>query len=305
MSKQPFLPLFFGDLLASTAAWDGEERSLYILLLAYQWTSGPLPKDPKRIARMCQYEWKKFQALWAVVGAKFVDSDDGLINLRLEEHREKSERISKINEERAKAGAAKRWGNAPSNAPSTNNGDAPSNAQSNAAPDAIHPIPSHTQELRTRIKNPEVSHRNATPPEFEEVRQLYPKRGGGQRWPAAEKAYRARLAEGHTHAEMIAGVKRYAEFNTAAGKTGTEYVQMASTFFGQNKSFLEPWAPPRPPPDTRQLSAVERVKLANGTGAKRDERVVSEQNGQGIYDLDRLGGDVRQPLHEGIRRLGT
>lgn len=305
MSKQPFLPLFFGDLLASTAAWDGEERAFYILLLAYQWTSGPLPKDPKRIARMCQYEWKKFSALWGMVGAKFVEQDDGLVNLRLEEHREKSERISKQNEERARNAASKRWKDASSNAPSTSSSDAPSNAQRSAAPDAIHPIPSHTPELKPRIKPHEVSHRNATPPEFDEIRRLYPKRGGGQRWPAAEKAYIARLAEGHTHAEMIAGVRRYADFNTAAGKTGTEFVQMASTFFGPNKSFLEPWTPPKPPPDTRQLSTVERVRLANGNGAKHDERVVSEQNGKNIFDLDSLDGDVRQPVHSGLRRLGS
>lgn len=102
MTKQPFLPLFFGDLLASTATWEGEERALYILLLAYQWTAGPIPQDPKRIARMCQYESKEFMRLWKTVGQKFVEHGDGLINVRLEEHRQKAKEISA---KRALAGA--------------------------------------------------------------------------------------------------------------------------------------------------------------------------------------------------------
>ena len=77
MSKQPFLPLFFGDFLASTAAWEGEERALYLLLLAYQWTSGPLPADPKRLARMCQYEPRAFAKLWPTVAPKFEAAEGG------------------------------------------------------------------------------------------------------------------------------------------------------------------------------------------------------------------------------------
>lgn len=94
MSTQPFLPLFFGDLLASTPTWEGEERALYIVLLAYQWTAGALPKDPKKIARMCQYEQKTFSRLWPVVSKKFVDGGDGLVNPRLEEHRDRASEIS-------------------------------------------------------------------------------------------------------------------------------------------------------------------------------------------------------------------
>lgn len=145
MSKQPFLPLFFGDFLASTAAWEGEERALYMLLLAYQWTSGPLPAEPKRLARMCQYDPKAFAKLWPTVAPKFDATDAGLVNRRLEEHRAKSERISKVNEERARGAASKRWRDAPSIAPSI----APSNAPSIAGPDAIHPIPSHPAVLPT------------------------------------------------------------------------------------------------------------------------------------------------------------
>lgn len=62
--------------------------------------------------------------------------------------------------------------------------------------------------------------------------------------------------------------------------------------------------PPKQPEQPRPLSTVERVRQANGV--HRDDRVVAEQrNGSSFDDLDLLGGDVRQPLHAGIRRLGS
>jgi uncharacterized protein YdaU (DUF1376 family) len=104
LSTQPFLPLFFGDLLAATPTWEGEERALYVLLLAYQWTAGPLPTDPKRIAKMCQYDTKTFTKLWVVVGRKFSETDAGLLNERLEQHRERSKAIGEIRSEFGKLG---------------------------------------------------------------------------------------------------------------------------------------------------------------------------------------------------------
>jgi hypothetical protein len=142
-------------------------------------------------------------------------------------------------------------------------------------------------------------------PEFEELQTIYPKRAGSQRWDDARKHYRARRREGHAAETIIAGVRRYAEFARVTGKERTEVIQQAATFLGTNCGFLETWAIPRAPPDQRPMSAVDRVRLANGE-AKRDERVVSEQrNGQGFGDLDVLGGDVREPVNSGLRRLGS
>lgn len=109
MSTQPFLPLFFGDLLAATPTWEGEARALYVLLLAYQWTAGPLPAEPKKIAKMCQYDTKTFTRLWVTVGKKFVETDGGLVNPRLEEHRVKAKEISGKRANAGAKGAAKRW----------------------------------------------------------------------------------------------------------------------------------------------------------------------------------------------------
>jgi hypothetical protein len=76
---------------------------------------------------------------------------------------------------------------------------------------------------------------------FARIREVYPKRSGSHRWQDAEKHFRARLREGHTAEEILAGVERYAAFVRADGTEGSSYVQQAATFLGTNKGFLEPW----------------------------------------------------------------
>jgi hypothetical protein len=129
---------------------------------------------------------------------------------------------------------------------------------------------------------------------FDEIRLAYPKRGGSQKWSDAERAYNARLAEGHTHEEILSGCERYNRFLTATGKVNTEFVQQAATFLGRNKGFTELWQPPAVVKDVRQMSAVERVQLATERlRSERNERVVSEQTGSGFESLEQLMRDVR------------
>jgi hypothetical protein len=129
---------------------------------------------------------------------------------------------------------------------------------------------------------------------FDEIKLAYPKRGGSLKWPDAERAYNARLAEGHTHEEILAGCERYNRFVTATGKVNTEFVQQAATFLGRNKGFTELWQPPAIVKDVRQMSAVERVQLATERlRSERNERVVSEQTGSGFESLEQLMRDVR------------
>lgn len=153
-AKLPFLPLFFGDLLASTALWSGEERALYVLLLAYQWTAGPIPKEPEKLARMTQYDPKRFKILWKTVGEKFSTTGAGLVNSRLEQHRVKAQQVSERNQERAKTAAEHRW--------ASHRGDAQSNAPSIAAQNAIQSNPSYpNQEKESEDQNGPSRNRKA------------------------------------------------------------------------------------------------------------------------------------------------
>lgn len=90
---------------------------------------------------------------------------------------------------------------------------------------------------------------------------VYPDRAGDQGWRKAQRAGHARLAEGHTADEFIAGAKRYAAFCESQGKTGTEYVKQACTFLGPDKPFLLPWTIPPNKAEVRQnrnISASEQ-----------------------------------------------
>lgn len=83
-----------------------------------------------------------------------------------------------------------------------------------------------------------------SPEGFDAAKSSYPKRDGGQNWRQAQKAWNARVAEGHTVAELTAGTLAYAGYIRRTGKEGTVYVKQAATFFGPDKHFLADWGPP-------------------------------------------------------------
>jgi uncharacterized protein YdaU (DUF1376 family) len=100
--NQPFLPFFVGDFLGATVLWEGEERALYMLMLAYQWSGGALPADLEKLSRALAYPHKKFMSLWLRVGTKFTVNGSVLLNERLELHRAKTVELSAA---RANAGS--------------------------------------------------------------------------------------------------------------------------------------------------------------------------------------------------------
>lgn len=108
--REAFLPLFFGDFLAATAEWEGEDRSLYLLLLGYQWSLGSLPADMRKLAKVVCYDEKTFKKHWPTVSKKFNEKNGRLYNERLEDHRKKSVELSGKNSNSGKKGAEARWG---------------------------------------------------------------------------------------------------------------------------------------------------------------------------------------------------
>lgn len=252
MSKQPFLPLFFGDLLASTAAWDGEERALYVLLLAYQWTSGPLPADPKRVAKMAQYDTKTFLRLWAVVGTKFPQGPDGLANPRLEEHRAKSQQLAS---KRAEIG--RRGGEASGQARAKQQ---PTKSEANASglleqKRTIHPIPSHpiAESLSQQSDRTYSGSENARAKElvsretFIAIQSQYP--AGIYRqadWILAERTIGKLMDDGERPGSLIAAAADYAVQQKCKGSLGTQFVLNPAKFYGSDA-----WRGPFPIPKTK------------------------------------------------------
>jgi hypothetical protein len=114
-------------------------------------------------------------------------------------------------------------------------------------PDSLNLIPdSLSTDTQGDARVPGVN--KDEPSGFSECWSSYPKRGGGNSRAEALKAYRARLKAGVLHADLLAGVKRYAAYIRGTGKEGTAYVKQAATFFGTGEHWREAWALPTDAP---------------------------------------------------------
>jgi len=80
--------------------------------------------------------------------------------------------------------------------------------------------------------------------EFETAWKQYPKRSGDNPKLKAWHAWCVRLKEGVRTTDMLDGVRRYAAWCDVSGKTGTEFIMQAATFFGKNSRYAETWVLP-------------------------------------------------------------
>lgn len=78
-----------------------------------------------------------------------------------------------------------------------------------------------------------------TSPTFDDFWEIYPRRAGGDSKKLALRAWNARVSEGIPPDKIVDGARRYANFVSATGKTGTEYVKQASRFLGVGHHFEE------------------------------------------------------------------
>ena len=110
----------------------------------------------------------------------------------------------------------------------------------------VEPSPAVTEPTATLRPEPTAN----CPEAFEALWREYPRRNGGSSKNKTRQAWNARLKEGHSPDEMLAGIQRYAAWCDATGKLNTEFVKQASTFLGPDKFFTEPWEIPAHPPAT-------------------------------------------------------
>ncbi len=108
--KSPAFQLYAGDFFVDTITWDLDELGLYTRLLFIEWTNGPLPSDPKRLAKIAGTSLKKFNYLFEMVSPKFIQNGEGfLINERLEETRNAQQQFIENQREKGKKRASERW----------------------------------------------------------------------------------------------------------------------------------------------------------------------------------------------------
>lgn len=118
------------------------------------------------------------------------------------------------------------------------------------------------------------------PPGFAVAWAAYPTRAGGNPRTRAAKAYRARLAEGATPADMLAGVERYAAYCEATEKAGTEFVMQGATFFGPDRRWTEQYeAPDEYANDPAALAAIAARDKADADAIWIAERAAARANG--------------------------
>lgn len=111
-TRLPYLPLYAGDFLRSTMGWTLAERGTYLLLLMSQWEVGALPNDKDRLAMMAGITPGELDMVWSTVGPKFQETPQGLVNLRMEEHRAAAVARHESYRQRGSAGGRKRRENA-------------------------------------------------------------------------------------------------------------------------------------------------------------------------------------------------
>lgn len=120
MGKAPAFQFYAADFVIGTMGLPLEVLGAYIRLLALSWDRGPVPKDEDERAAWMGVPVKQMRPIWERLSAKWIETDDGFINDRLEEQRAEREAFVAAQSEKGKRGARRRWdgsGHAPAIAP--------------------------------------------------------------------------------------------------------------------------------------------------------------------------------------------
>ncbi len=107
-----YIPFFVSDFLAAVMGWPTDRVGAYALALFYQVENGGLPNDDGEIGRILHAPSRATGArLWGEIRHKFYRGDDGRWrNARMDEVIAEARRQAAISTNRARAGAAARWG---------------------------------------------------------------------------------------------------------------------------------------------------------------------------------------------------
>lgn len=101
------------------------------------------------------------------------------------------------------------------------------------------------------------------PAPFEECYAAYPPRPGMAK-RAAYKAYAARINDGATTAELLAGTRAYAAYCKAKGTEG-EYIKSPQTFYGPSEFFRADWTVRRTDGESPRSKKFDPVEHVNKT----------------------------------------
>lgn len=84
MSSDPAFLMYSKDWLSGTAEYMPDEKGVYIDLLCYQHQNNGLPKDTERLAKMVGLSHESFLKIWQVISKHFIESDNRMVNQKLQ-----------------------------------------------------------------------------------------------------------------------------------------------------------------------------------------------------------------------------
>ena len=273
-----------GDYRKDTSHLSLLEHGIYRQALdLYYLEESPLPADMQRLMRLlCVRNADEERALCAVLEDFFSLTNEGYVHARCERELEAIYAKS----EKARESAGKRWGREKQTVSSKKKASDANAMRTHSERNAkamlpSNPVPSNpvpkgkdlldgSDEPPETDEQPEAKRKQSEyPPEFEALWSQYPKRAGGNPKKQAFKAYTARLREGVSHEDLIAGVMRYAAYCEQQGKVGTEFVKQASGFLGPNELWREPYRPPDQPPRMTVHNGGLKPAVDNSDVARR------------------------------------
>ncbi len=171
--KAPAFQFYAGDYFIDTFLWSNRELGAYTRLLSFEWTNGPLPNDPKKLAKIAVESPENMAKIWNEIGVKFDEIDGNfLVNSRLEETRQKQINYA---ESRRKGAIAK-------HDKFVHMQNSCSDTMTGLCNDSPSPSPTPTQKNKILKKEkPQVvkSQRNIIPPEKEWIEKYCRERNNG------------------------------------------------------------------------------------------------------------------------------
>jgi uncharacterized protein YdaU (DUF1376 family) len=237
MAEFPALPLFTDAYLADTIHLTTAQHGAYLLLLMAAWRMKDcaLPNDDEFLARMARMDKRTWLANKGAVLAFWSVGDDGKLRQgRLNDERKYVEGKRNRQSQAGKASALKRLGRGSTTVqPNVNQNSTPTPTPTPTKEDRGANAPLVREARGVAALRDEAVERRAKAGRWEEFKAAYPKREGGQGWPAAERKYTALVASGIVEETLIGGARAYTAHLKATGKIGTQYVKQASTWLNQ------------------------------------------------------------------------
>ncbi len=237
MAEFPALPFFTDAYLADTIHLTTAQHGAYLLLLMAAWRSRDcaLPNDDEFLARIARMDKRTWAAHKAIVMAFWTLGEDAKFRQgRLSDERKYVEARRNKQSLAGKASALKRQEREATHVqPNGNQNSTPTPTPTPTPTETTSVVSLSTPPRGAGALKAEADSKRSQVRHWHEFKTAYPRRQGGQSWPAAEKKFTALVASGVPEIEIVDGARRYADHLRNTGDYGSRFVKQALTWLNQ------------------------------------------------------------------------